>query len=167
MKHSFETTIGIVDEFWPFRNGLYTFFLKKKRFEITFTAIHSEDLIKQIKNGAVLPQIILADMRSEKHGILELMKWLYKHHPVVKVIGLKGANPEENKRKLIELGCVGFLNKNASAEEYIQAIDEVIKHGNMANCMLSFSDIKENKVELKGREPEFLIHACSEKVFPK
>ena len=167
MKHSLKITIGIVDEFWPFRNGLITFLNKKKKYEFTFNAIHAEDLIHQVKQGTKLPQILLADMRSEKHGIIELMKWLNKHHSTVKVIGLKGAKPEENKRKLFELGCVGFLKKNASPEEYIQAIEEVVKQGSMSNCVLTVTDIKENKVELKGRETEFLIHACSEKSLPE
>lgn len=122
------------------------------------------------------PDVILMDINLPDISGIDLCKEVKKTYPDVKIIGLSSFNQQSFIQKMMENGASGYVLKNASVEELIQAIETVIG-GYKFLSIEAASTIKRNedskKPILTRREKEVLLliaegmtnNAIAEKLF--
>ncbi len=74
-----------------------------------------------------LPDIILMDISMPDKGGIELCKEVLSLYPQVFIIGLSTFNQKSFIQKMIENGASGYVLKNASKDELIEAMQVVVK----------------------------------------
>lgn len=167
--------IAIVDDQQLFRQGLATMIKNENDFLLVAEADSANDLLHQLKNAAILPQVILMDMNMPEINGIELNEILHQQYPTVKVIVLSAFDQSRFITKMIERGASGYLSKNCDAQELIHAIRTIAKTGFYFNeaTIKALQDGKHKvsgpikkinniPVELTKREEEILILICKE-----
>lgn len=162
MEPSSKTPVGIIDDHWHVRNGLISFVNNLPNFIVTLSAENGEDLIYQKRTCTQFPKIILMDMNMDKMDGMETTKWLYRHNPEVKVIGMSANFPANSKSFMLKHGCVGFLNKDDDPALFIQALEDVAEKGLMSNYTEEHNVVIKHNIKLKERELEFLKWICTD-----
>lgn len=104
------------------------------------------------------PDIILMDINlPDKNGI-DLCKEVKEKYPSVFIIGLSTFNQQSFIQKMMDSGASGYVLKNATQEELMEAISVVIKgkiyFSDEASQVLTKSDA--NPILLTRREKEVL-----------
>lgn len=74
-----------------------------------------------------LPDIILMDINLGEESGIELCKEVKQKYPGIFIIGLSTFNQQSFIQKMIENGASGYILKNATLDELLEALDTVIK----------------------------------------
>jgi len=119
------------------------------------------------------PDIVLMDIKLTGVSGIELSKYTNQFHPKIKIL-FTSANCEANYIQLaVKSGCNGFVSKNCSTSELLEAI-ETINNGNdyyskeVSKIMVEiFTNIQKNHSNsiLSVRELEVLSLICEGKDF--
>ena len=84
------------------------------------SAVHAMDFLEKTSIDVVLMDINLPDL----HGI-EATEIIKKRYPLIKVIAISNLNEAGVAGRMLSAGATGYLLKNVSAEELINAIQAV------------------------------------------
>jgi len=71
------------------------------------------------------PDIMLMDINMSPVNGFEATRKIARAHPEIKIIGLSINNQPTYARNMIQLGAKGYVTKNSSAEEMLEAISSV------------------------------------------
>lgn len=87
---------------------------------------HSVAEAKEVlqKHGETL-HVALVDIRMQDGMGMDLVRYMTKHFPHIKAIALTMYDTEEYLRAMVQAGAVGYLLKNTTREELLQAIHAV------------------------------------------
>lgn len=122
------------------------------------------------------PDVILMDINLPDKSGIDLCKEVKANYPSVHVIGLSSFNQQSFIQKMIENGADGYVLKNATREELIEAI-ETVQAGRKFFSLEAASTILKNKDSkipvITRREKEVLLliaegltnHEIGEKLF--
>ena len=77
----------------------------------------------------LLPDVILMDINMSPINGFEATKKIVTLHPTIKVIGISINNLPSYARNMIQMGAKGYVTKNSSKEEMLQAIMTVCNGG--------------------------------------
>ncbi|GGZ74789.1 response regulator [Algibacter mikhailovii] len=113
----------LVDDHKMIREGLKNFLGDHPDFEIVAEAENGEDCLNQLRDIAV--DIVLTDLNMPIMDGLELIKTLKIDHPNIKIIALTMMGESQHIKQMLAEGALGYLLKNCSEEELIQAIKSV------------------------------------------
>lgn len=113
----------LVDDHKMIREGLKNFLGDHQDFEIVAEAENGEDCLNQLKGVSV--DIVLTDLNMPIMDGLELIKKLKADHPEIKIIALTMMGESQHIKQMLAEGALGYLLKNCSEEELIQAIKSV------------------------------------------
>lgn len=91
------------------------------------------DVVAEADNGELAltlvkqhhPDVLLLDMKMPGMDGLEVMRRLNLTHPTVKVIAVTGISADPMPMRVLQLGAVGYVTKESSAEEMAAAIRKV------------------------------------------
>ncbi len=72
-----------------------------------------------------LPDVILMDINMSPVNGFEATRKIVKSHPNIKIIGVSINNQPSYARNIMNLGAKGYVTKNSSREEMIEAILQV------------------------------------------
>ena len=89
------------------------------------------------------PQIVLMDINMAPHSGFEATEKIRKLSPASRIIGISMHSQPAYAKKMLQIGARGYVTKNSSKEEMIEAILEV-HNGNKYIC----DEIKNNISEL-------------------
>lgn len=106
-----------------------------------------------------LPDIILMDINLPEISGIDLCKQVRLKYPSVFVIGLSTFNQQSFIQKMIDNGASGYVLKNATKEELLEAIQTVAKGKTYLSHEAAQSLRKSNNAEkpvLTSREKEVL-----------
>ena len=106
-----------------------------------------------------LPDIILMDINLPEKSGIDLCKEVRLQYPSVFVIGLSTFNQQSFIQKMMDNGASGYVLKNATKEELLEAIDTVAKGKTYLSHEAAQSLRKNNSDEkpiLTRREKEVL-----------
>lgn len=118
--------IFIVDDHFMVIEGIKTF-SNSKEILITGYALNAKNALESIKR--IKPELVLMDINLPDISGVELCKLVKKEIPEIKIIGLSTFNQLAYVTSMIENGASGYLLKNSSKEEILEAI-QIVMSGN-------------------------------------
>lgn len=115
----------IVDDHYMVVEGIRSLLQNESNIEWLGHAMNAESCLAFLKKEQ--PDVILMDINLPDKSGIDLCKDVKQKHPGVFIIGLSTFNQQSFIQKMIENGASGYILKNATRDELIEAIDTVIK----------------------------------------
>lgn len=161
--------IGIVDDHQLFSNALATLINKDERYQVSLTAEGGEELRSSLDRVESLPEIILMDVNLKESTGIEQTQWLQDHYPEIKVLALSMDSNHKTIVKMLKAGASGYLLKDMTPEQFIQALNIVREKGFYHSELVSDAMLKKMNLDedivLKDHEKVFLEHVCTDKTY--
>jgi len=148
--------VFIVDDHYMVIEGIRSLLQDEKNIEWTGHASNASSCLAFLHQQQ--PDIILMDINLPDRNGIELCKEVKEKYPSVFVIGLSTFNQQSFIQKMMENGASGYVLKNATQEELMEAIITV----SAGKTYLSFEagvalqKQKDNAIVLTRREKEVL-----------
>ena len=148
-----EIKIFVVDDHPIFINGIVSLLKGAEGFKIVGTAGNGIELLEKIPQTK--PDIILMDINMPLMDGIEATKKVKEKFPDIKVIMLTMHNELRLIKELLEIGARGYVLKNISRDDLINALDIVSKgrpylDPNVQEKMIEgISNIDEQKEDLE------------------
>ena len=123
--------IGLVDDQPLFRAGIHSLLKDFDNLQVILEASNGKELFDLLKRQK--PHVILLDIEMPEMNGIETTILLKEKYPDIKVIILTMHNEEEFIFDLMTKGAHGFLPKDKSVEEVVDAIYAVMEKGKYYN----------------------------------
>jgi DNA-binding NarL/FixJ family response regulator len=150
--------IVIVDDHQIIRDGISAMFLSSKIIKVIGEAADYDDLMRILEKQN--PDVIILDIALPGKSGVEITKELNEKNDDIKILILSGNANEENIIDSIKAGARGFLPKNTSKEEFIEAITMVHNNEEYFGANLSKIIYKSYVHQVQtntGNEPETIL----------
>lgn len=156
----------ICDDHILFSSALSEMLQRQDEFEILFTANNGADLLDRLKNRPILPEVILLDINMPIMDGFETSKMLTANYPSIKILALSMNRSNEDVIKMLRNGARGYVLKDATGEELVEAIHDLHNKGFYINEISSKNTVdllqNRNTILINDREKEFLKFICTE-----
>jgi DNA-binding NarL/FixJ family response regulator len=116
--------IVIAEDHTILREGLKALLSADQEFDIVGEAVDGRDAIRYVDKTH--PDLILMDLSMPRLNGLDAIKEVKKGHPKTKVVALTVHKTEEYIHATLEAGADGYVLKDATHEELIQALRHVL-----------------------------------------
>lgn len=166
------TTIALVDDHALIRNALKELINRFAGFTVVIDVANGQELVEALPQMATPPDIALIDINMPIMDGFATAAYLRANYPSIKVLALTVNNDDESVIKMLGLGAVGYLLKDAETDELRAALIGIMTDGYYHNELIHDSLLRAVKppnkrlsmpvVTLQGREEEFLRLACTE-----
>lgn len=166
--------IIIVDDHILFSEALSSLISDFEDFNVLAVLANGEELVTYFSTENKHPDIVLMDIQMPIMNGFEATRWLKKHQPQIKVLGLSMECEESTILKMLRAGANGYLLKVIQPSLLEHALKEVYTNGfyyteNVSNTLInSLNSINKNdnrEIILKEKELEFLKLACTEMTY--
>lgn len=156
--------ILVVDDHPVVRKGLQACLSKHARLDCVGEAADGEEAVK--KSLELLPDVVLMDISMPRMNGLAATELLRQQAPMIKILVLSVHNNREYICRIIQAGAHGYVSKESSPSELLEAIESVHRGETfftpeMAQAavqqMVSHGGRKEPLAQLTGREREVLV----------
>ena len=150
--------VFIVDDHYMIIEGMRSMLQNEKGIELIGHATNANSCMAFLQMQQ--PDVILMDISMPDKNGIDLCKQVKERYPAIAIIGLSTFNQQSFIKKMMENGALGYVLKNASLKELLEAIETVAKGKNYlsheaAQAMIQHSD-SSNKPVLTRREIEVL-----------
>jgi len=158
-------SIAIVDDHTLFRSGLASLLEEFDEIDIRFQAVNGVDLQKKI---VVQPDIdiVLMDINMPVMDGYAATKWVKTNYPKVHVLALSMLEEEKAIIAMLKAGAGGYMLKESTPLELLNAIKVVVEKGFFVNEVVSgrlLVALKEvDKTAFTARELTFLQYCSTE-----
>ena len=152
--------VAITDDHPVVRNGLRNILEHFNNITVIATYGTGKELLEGIT--AQQPDILLLDMRLPDTSGDELAQTIVRKYPKVKIIVLSSIDVTVQVKKMLRIGCMGYLLKDSDDQTILQAIETVYNGGQYLSPVLSNNIIqdsfknKKTSLVLSRRETEVL-----------
>ena len=119
--------VVIVDDHQLMRETWKMILQRDPRSEVIAECASGEEAIFCAEN--ISPDIMLMDINMAPVNGFEATRKIAKTHPQVRIIGLSINNLPTYARNLMQLGAKGYVTKNSSSAEMLEAIITVHRGG--------------------------------------
>ncbi len=119
------TQVFIVDDHYMVIEGIHSLLSKEKGIEWVGHATNASSCMAFLHNRQ--PDIIFMDINLPDKSGIDLCKEVKEKFPTVFIIGLSTFNQQSFIAKMIDNGASGYVLKNATQEELMEAIYTVMK----------------------------------------
>jgi DNA-binding NarL/FixJ family response regulator len=151
-----KASIFIVDDHYLVIEGIRSLLLNEKNMEWLGHAMNAASCLDFLRHQQ--PDVILMDVNLPDKSGTELCKEVKQLYPAILVLGLSTFNQQTVIRNMIDNGASGYVLKNATKEELLEAIETVLK-GDSYFSMEVVSSLKEPQTRqpvITRREKEVL-----------
>ncbi len=149
--------VFIVDDHYMVIEGIRSLLQQEKRIDWMGHATNAASCMGFLKQQQ--PDIILMDINLPDVNGIDLCKQVKEMYPQVYVIGLSTFNQQSFIKKMMANGASGYVLKNATQQELLEALEAVNKGKTYLSDEVAFT-LKENEQEqvhvLTRREKEVL-----------
>jgi len=156
--------ILVADDHPVVRKGLQLCLARQERLKIMGEAADGDEAV--LKTKELRPDVLLLDISMPKMNGLAVTEMLRKEVPETKILILSVHNNKEYILRVIQAGAHGYISKEASPEELLEALETV--HSGAAffspeiaqaalNQLVTNGGKKEPFAELTVREREVLV----------
>jgi len=156
--------IILVDDHQMFRDGVKSVLNDEENIDIIGEVGASEDLFELLKLQK--PDLIITDISLPGISGIEIAKYISENYPEIKILILSMHSNEEFITKALSVGANGYLPKDTSMNELLDAINTIYKGENYFNKDISNTilksiinkskDVKGNDKCLTKREKEVI-----------
>ena len=115
--------VFVTDDHYMVVEGLRTLLQNEKNIDWLGYASNADSCLAFLKKQ--LPDVILMDINMPGKSGIELCKEVKEKYPSVFVIGLSTFNQQSFIQKMMDNGASGYVLKNATQEELMEAIQAV------------------------------------------
>jgi len=123
MKKQKKVRLLIADDHEIVRKGLRALLETRAEVEVVGEAANGREALS--KAAQYRPDLILLDLVMPGKDGLEVIKEIKNNFPSVKILVLTSYNEEEKLAQALKEGALGYLLKDSSPEELLEAIKEV------------------------------------------
>ncbi|PUZ28878.1 DNA-binding response regulator [Chitinophaga parva] len=151
-----KTRVFIVDDHYMVIEGIRSLLQNEKDIEWMGHAMNAASCHAFLKQQQ--PDVILMDVNLPDVSGIELCKEVRHLFPSVFVLGLSTFNQRPVIQNMIDNGASGYILKNATKEELLEAIDAVMKGRSFLSfdAALSMKDSNDKLPLITRREKEIL-----------
>jgi two-component system, NarL family, nitrate/nitrite response regulator NarL len=156
--------ILVADDHPVVRKGLQMCLAKQERLRLLGEAVDGDDAVQKTKE--LKPDVLLLDISMPKMNGLAVTEMLRKEVPNTRILILSVHSNKEYVFRVIQAGAHGYVSKEASPEELLQAIEAVYSGETFfsaeiaqaaLNQLVSNGGKKEPFAQLTTREREVLV----------
>ena len=147
--------VFLVDDHIIFLEGLARLLSDEPMIRIVGTAIDGRKAVDEI--GDLKPDVVLMDISMPNLNGIEASRLIKTASPNTKVLILSMHESEPYLRRVLEAGAVGYLLKEATADEVIMAIKKTHRGGSYLSPSMSrklIHDYLETRKRVQGEEIE-------------
>lgn len=150
------TGIFIVDDHYLVIEGIRSLLQGEKKIEWLGHAMNAASCLDFLKHQQ--PDVILMDVNLPDKSGTELCKEVKKLYPALFILGLSTFNQQAVVRNMMDNGASGYVLKNATKEELLEAIDLVVNGDTYFSqeVMHSLSEPQPQQPVITRREKEVL-----------
>ncbi|MBW2368451.1 MAG: response regulator transcription factor [Deltaproteobacteria bacterium] len=141
----------LVDDHTVVRQGLAKLLDAEPDFKVIGEAKNGREAIKRVEK--LKPNVVLMDIAMPILNGIEATRHITKAVPQTKVIILSMHAHERYISELLRIGAAGYLLKDASGRDIIQAIHAVVKGDTYLSPSISRC-VVEDYVSMKNKSPE-------------
>jgi DNA-binding NarL/FixJ family response regulator len=116
-----KTSVFIVDDHYMVIEGIRSLLKNDKSIEWIGHATNAVSCMAFLKGQQ--PDVILMDISMPDKSGIDLCKEVKEKYPAISILGLSTFNQQSFIQKMVDNGALGYLLKNASAEELLEAIE--------------------------------------------
>lgn len=153
--------VYIVDDHSVVIEGIKSVLQNEENLEVVGFATSAEKCLQFFEIHSA--NVILMDISLPDLDGIELCKMMTKNHPKTKILGLSTFDQGTYVKKMMESGAHGYLLKNSSKQEIIEAIKTVHSGGtylcfDAGRALKQANENENNTPHLTKREKEVLLH---------
>jgi len=150
------TSIFIVDDHYLVVEGIRSLLQGEKNIEWLGHAMNAASCLDFLKRGQ--PDVIFMDVNLPDKSGTELCKEVKKLYPHILILGLSTFNQQAVVRNMMDNGASGYVLKNATKEELLEAIDVVLNGERYFSqeVVLSLNEPQPQQPVITRREKEVL-----------
>ena len=126
--------IVIAEDHVVVRKGLYSLLDHEPDISVVGEAVDGEEAVALTKQ--LNPDLVVMDIRMEKMNGVEATRIIRETCPETSILVLTGFGDEDILQEAMRAGAHGFLLKDASPDELIDAIHRLIKGGSLVSPRL-------------------------------
>lgn len=119
------TKVFIVDDHYMVIEGIRSLLQQEKGLEWTGHATNAASCLAFLRQQQ--PDVILMDINLPDQSGIDLCAEVKKLYPSVFIIGLSTFNQQSFIRKMMDNGASGYVLKNATQQELMEAIEAVMR----------------------------------------
>jgi len=147
-------TILLVDDHKLIRESWSFILNSDSRFQVIGETSNAEEAIEIAKEKN--PRIVLMDINMSPVNGFEATKMLRKFSPGSKIIGISMHSMPAYARRMLQMGAMGYVTKNSSKDELLEAIVEV-NNGKKYVCEEVKNILAQQELEDQGTVPDMNI----------
>lgn len=149
--------IFVVDDHYMVIEGIHSLLQHEKTLDWMGHATNAESCHSFLKLHQ--PEVILMDVNLPDKSGIDLCKEVKQLYPLISVLGLSTFNQQAIIRNMMDNGASGYVLKNATKEELMEAINTVLK-GKVYYSQEAFSSLRKpepHQLLITRREKEVLL----------
>ncbi|PKP30033.1 MAG: DNA-binding response regulator, partial [Bacteroidetes bacterium HGW-Bacteroidetes-17] len=130
----------LVDDHQMFRDGVKSVLSDEENIAIIGEVGHANDLYKLLESNS--PDLIITDISMPDISGIDITKYVSENFPEINILILSMHSNEEFITKALNAGANGYLPKDTSMNELLQAINIIAKGENYFNKGISDTILK-------------------------
>jgi len=151
-------------------DGLLSIFKNQTKYDVIGFVKNGSEVVKTVTSQK--PHVILLDLNLPNKNGLEILKELKLQLPELKIVVLTMYNKESIVQKVMKFKANGFLLKNCSSDDLLNALDSVFEsnafyHGKGVKNDVEIDDGFIDKIKLTRREKEIISELILGKNVPQ
>jgi DNA-binding NarL/FixJ family response regulator len=125
----------IADDHPIVREGLRRIVAEQPGMVVVGEATSGDEVLSEVRRTAV--DILLLDISMPGLGFLDVLRALREEHPRLRVLVLSTHPEEQYAVRALKAGAAGYLTKDHSPEQLVQAIGKVVRGGKFVSPSLA------------------------------
>ncbi len=125
----------IADDHPVVREGLRRIIAEQPGLTVVGEATSGDDVLASVRSLAV--DVVLLDISMPGLGFLDVLRQLNEEHPRVRVLVLSMHPEEQYAVRALKAGAAGYLTKDHSPEQLVQAVGKVVRGGKFVSASLA------------------------------
>jgi DNA-binding NarL/FixJ family response regulator len=117
-------SIFIVDDHYMVIEGIHSLLQQQKEIAWMGHAMNADSCLGFLQQQQ--PDVILMDINLPDKSGIDLCKEVKARYPAVHIVGLSSFNQQSFIQKMLDNGASGYVLKNATREELMEAIESVM-----------------------------------------
>lgn len=144
-------TILLVDDHKLIRDSWSLILNSDPRFRVIGETNDGEEAVRLARE--LQPQIVLMDVNMSPVNGFEATKLIRRQAPDSRIIGITMHSMPAYAKRMLQLGAMGYVTKNSSKDEMVDAIIEVSK-GNKYICEEVKNILAKQELDEKTNQPD-------------